>query len=396
MRGLKWNLQISLSLSLSLSLSTMEFRVSVICSLLVIFSLFSPQATGEVSGSVFFIDGGDNQFLRDRSSIIEVEHPSMSLQQVGAAVSVLLGFAPPSTLSASSSSKLNEVLSPNPFNRPRAVFLLEVNGINGLENVIQDNAMLSNSWSANFPGSDKIDIQLQDENDVSVVSLDDQLEDFTDKEISEFSSLIGGSYAPDALEPLNGDLTIPLANGASVNLHMSKKSERKFVVGLLSLIHNVKRAIQMHEDLSQGTQSPAELLTGCFNSIKVLQEQFEAESFAQHEVELLLTTLTKIFSSLQEAYKGQIVGVIYCHTATPQELGKKLDVIFAPPHHAARLLAETEALNATKIAEVVLVRRTLAWVTGIILLISTLIGIYYLLNMPLTRDTLLYSNVKLD
>ncbi|KAE9599184.1 hypothetical protein Lalb_Chr15g0088821 [Lupinus albus] len=102
-----------------------------------------------------------------------------------------------------------------------------------------------------------------------LLSLNDLLEDCTDKEISEFTSLIGGSYAPDALEPLNGELTIPLANGASVNLHMSKKSEREFNVGLLSMIHNAKMAIQMHEDLSQATLSPAELLTGCFNSIKV-------------------------------------------------------------------------------------------------------------------------------
>ncbi|OIW13917.1 hypothetical protein TanjilG_31806 [Lupinus angustifolius] len=373
----------------------MEFRASLISTILVIFSLFSPHAKGDASGSVFFIDGSDHHFLRHRSSIIEVEHPSMSLQEVGAAVSVLLGFAPPSTISDASSSKLNQVLSPNPFNRPRAVFFLEVNGINGFEKVIHDNAMFGNSlWSTNFPGSDKVDIQLPDENDVSVISLDDLSEDCTDKEISEFTSLIGGSYAPDAVEPVNGELTIPLANGASVNLHMSKKSERKFVVGLLSLIRNVKRAIQMHEDLSQGT-SPAELLKGCFNSIKVLQEQYEAERIAQHEVELLFTTLTKIVSSLQEAYKGQIVGVIYCHAATPQESGKKFDVTFAP-HHAARWLAESEAANLTKIAEVVLVRTTLAWVTGIILLISTLLGIYYLLYMPITRDTLLYSNVKLD
>lgn len=41
------------------------------------------------------------------------------------------------------------------------------------------------------------------------------------------------------------------------------------MVGLLSLTRNVKRAIQMHHDLSQSTQSPAELLTGCFNGIKV-------------------------------------------------------------------------------------------------------------------------------
>ncbi|MCI23808.1 hypothetical protein A2U01_0044990, partial [Trifolium medium] len=66
--------------------------------------------------------------------------------------------------------------------------------------------------------------------------------------------------------------------------------------------------------------------------MQVLQEQEEAEVIAQHGVELLLVTLTKIFGSLQEAYKGQIVGIIYCQTATPQESGKKFDVIFTPPH----------------------------------------------------------------
>ncbi|KAG5005844.1 hypothetical protein AAZX31_09G025500 [Glycine max] len=369
----------------------MEFRVSVIWSLLLIVSFFSPQIKGEASGSVFFVDSSSNQFIRARSS--NYEQPSLLLEEAGAVVSVLLGFAPPSTLPAASSSKLNDVLIPNPFKRPRAVFLLEVNGINGLGNIVQDNPMFSNSfWSTN---SDKVDIQLPDENDVSVVSLDEQLEDWTDKEISDFSSSIGGSYAPDALEPLNGVLTIPLANGASVNLHMSKKAERKFIIGLMSLTRNVQRAIQMHDNLSQSAKSPAELLTGCFNGIKVLQEQYETGSIAQHGVELLYATLTKIFSSLQEAYKGQIVGIIYCHVATTQESGKKFDVIFTPHHPYARWLAETNAVNAT-LPEVVLVRRTLAWITGIILLVSTLMGICYLLNMPLTRDTLLYSNVKLD
>ncbi|XP_068496062.1 uncharacterized protein [Phaseolus vulgaris] len=367
----------------------MEFRVSVIWSVCLIVSFFSPQIRGEASGSLIFVDSSSHQFLRGRSSNHE---PSLFLQDVSAAVPVLLGFAPPSTLSAASSSKLNEVLSPNPFKRPRAVFLLEVNGINGFGTIAHDSPTFSNSfWGKN---SDKVDIQLSDESDVFVVSLDNQLEDWTDKEISDFSSLIGGSYAPDALVPLNGVLSVPLAKGATVNFHMSEKAVRMFVLDLMSLMRNVRRAIQLHDDLSQSTKSPAELLTGCFNGLKVLKEQYETENIAEHGVELLYTTLSKIVSSLQEAYEGQIVGIIYCHVATTQELEKKFDVIFTP-RHTARWLAETSALNAT-LPEVVLVRRTLAWVTGIILLVSTLMGICYLLNMPLTRDTLLYSNVKLD
>ncbi|XP_028759381.1 uncharacterized protein LOC114718270 [Neltuma alba] len=372
----------------------MEFRVCSVLSLFIIFFLISPRARSEDSGSVFFIDGTGHQFLRERSPDHEVEKPSLLLQEVGAAVSILLGFSPSSSLSAAGSSKLDEILVPNPFKRPRAVLLLEVNGIDDRQ-IAQYNEMFSNAFrSTHILGSDKVDIQFRDEDDVSVLLLDEPSKDCTEKEISAFASMMGGSYASNTQEPLNGVLTIPLANGAMVNLHMSKKSEREYVVALLSLVRNVERAIQMHDDLSQSTRNPAELLMGCFSGIKALQEQDGAESIVQDGVELLLVTLTKILGSLQEAYKGQIVGVIYSHSRTTQELSKTLDFVFSS-HNAARLLAEDKALNVS-LAEVVFVRRTLAWVTGLILLISTLIGICYLLNMPLTRDTLLYSNVKLD
>jgi hypothetical protein len=41
--------------------------------------------------------------------------------------------------------------------------------------------------------------------------------------------------------------------------------------------------------------------------MQVLQEEEEAEIIAQHGVELFLVTLTKLFGSLQEAYKGQFL-----------------------------------------------------------------------------------------
>lgn len=36
------------------------------------------------------------------------------------------------------------------------------------------------------------------------------------------ASWMGGLYVANALKPLNGELTIPLAGGANLNLHMSK------------------------------------------------------------------------------------------------------------------------------------------------------------------------------
>jgi len=52
-----------------------------------------------------------------------LQHPSISLQEVGATVPVLLGFAPPSTLSASSSSKVLEIISNVQFLLPYLCYI---------------------------------------------------------------------------------------------------------------------------------------------------------------------------------------------------------------------------------------------------------------------------------
>ncbi|KAK9287659.1 hypothetical protein L1049_016096 [Liquidambar formosana] len=289
----------------------MDFQTSSSFRLLIIFSLLCLQARAESTGSIFFLDSPTHRFLRTRSSDAVAQTDSMFLPEVGAAVSVLLGFAPPATLSAASSFKLNELLKPNPFNRPHAVFMLEVRGAEDSQlRVDPDNAMFSRAYRSNvILGSNKANIEL-----------------------------------PDLLESMG---------------------------------------------------SPAELLTGCFDGIKALQEQYGSEGVAQQGVELFLTTISKIFDSLQAAYKGQIVGVLLFNGTPPPDSDSMLNVIFTS-QSSSRQLEEKEGSPDMTIVRVALVRRTLAWITGIILLVSTLLGIYFLLNMPLTRDTLLYSNVKLD
>lgn len=48
-----------------------------------------------------------------------------------------------------------------------------------------------------------------------------------------------------------------------------QKANREFIASLLALFRNSRRAVEMHEDLSQSTQPPAELLKGCFDGLKV-------------------------------------------------------------------------------------------------------------------------------
>ncbi|THG00814.1 hypothetical protein TEA_016876 [Camellia sinensis var. sinensis] len=359
----------------------MDFHYSFF--LLSILSFRSLQATADGTGSVFFLDSSIHQYFRPPLSDSISETDSMLLPEVGAAVSVLLGFAPPATLSAAGSSRLNEVLMPNPFDRPRSVFMLDVREAEDSQVMVQS----ANAWfgsalrSRVLMESNKADIQLPDEGEVSVVSLNEPLSfgsgvELTDKELSDFASWLGGTYVANALKPMNGELTIPLASGARLNLHMSKKAEREFITSLVSLIGNIRMAVEMHQDLSGSMRNPAELITGSFDGIKVLQEEYRTEGVAEQGQELFFISISKIFDSLQAVYKGQIVGVILCN-GTPLPESETLLNVMITSRPSARWLEETTGPpNSTTIAEIVLVRWTLAWITGIILVIATLLGAY--------------------
>nr|KJB28209.1 hypothetical protein B456_005G034400 [Gossypium raimondii] len=339
----------------------------------------------ESNGSVFFIDSSTHQFLRAQSTNDLAQSESILLPEVGAAVSVLLGVAPTVTLSASGSSKLNEVLIPNPFDRPRAVFIFEVGGIDDPLVVEPKNALFSKALKNSVDlGSSKADILFPDEEDLSMISLDHPLGDYCEEEINEFASWLGGSYATDVTKPLDGVLTIPLANGDNMNLHM------EFASKLFALYRNIRKAMERHEDLSQTLRRPAELIMGSFYGIK-----HDTDGFDKQGMRLLLATLNRIFDSLQTTYEGHIVGVILFN-GVPQPESKTLMNMMYTSRPSPRWLEETKSSLNTTLAAQMLVRRTLAWITGVVLLIATLLGVYFLLNMPLTRDTLLYSNVKLD
>ncbi|XP_042517898.1 uncharacterized protein LOC122091814 isoform X2 [Macadamia integrifolia] len=378
----------------------MDLRVLILISILCV------QIRAESSsGSIVFLESSSPRFLRTRSSDVLDEEPIL-LSDVAAAVSVLLGFAPPASLSDESAAKLNEILLPNPFERPRAAFVLEVHGAEDKQQLFKhfsgpSAAQIGSGFRSGVLGSSKAEIQLPDADEVAVVSLNEPIgfdcdAACSDKEIHELASWLGGSYIISELEPLNGELTVPLTSG-SLKLHMSKNADKEFALGLVYMIHNIRRAVEMHEEFSGSMQNPAELMTGHFTGIKALHEQYGPDGITQQGKELLLTSLTKLFDSLQAAYKGQIVGVFFFRGESCPESGSLLDVKFSSRPSSRWLEEQAGTSNSTTAAlELLLVRRSIAWITGIILLIATLVGIHFLLNMPLTRDTLLYSNVKLD
>ncbi|XP_026457638.1 uncharacterized protein LOC113358317 isoform X2 [Papaver somniferum] len=369
----------------------MASRLSNALNLFIFISLLCLRIRAEEgnTGSVFFIDSTSQRFLR--SSDLTSQSGSMLLSDVTAAVLILLGFAPPASLTAESSIKLNEILSPNPFGRPRAVLMLEVSGTRdqipaGVKfgSYIQSTVVLD---------SVKADVQLPERDEVSMISVGESEGSecnaaCMEKELHDTAAKLGGSYVDD-------ELTIDLASGTRLNLHMAKKADREFTVKLVSLVRDIRGAMEIHRDLDGRMKNQAELIKGRFVGIKALQEQYGPDGVAQQGMELFQMMLEMIFDPLQGAYQGQIVGVILFTGVSLPESEAFLNV--KSTSHTSRLLEErAPTASPTLIVEILLVRRTLAWITGIILLISTLLGTFFLFNMPITRDTLLYSNVKLD
>lgn len=374
----------------------------VLFAILIFLSLACLRSTAETTaGSVIFIDSSTHQHLRTSSSGQTSQTNSMSVMEVGAAILVLLGLAPPRRLSSESSSKLNELLVPNPFARPRHVLMLEVPLAEDSQVSVHSDSTLFSSLVSRKLISDagSVELELPGREEVAFTSLDGPEFDHTTiaaKEISDFAQSLGGSYIFKNSEPQNGELGIPFPSGLKLNLHMSKKADRKFAVGLMYIIEKIREVTEMKQDLSRGDFNVAELMGGCFDGIKALQEEYGSKDMAQQAFDLLLATVSSIIDSLQAKYKGQIVAVLLLSNADSSPPQKLLDVTFASRPSPRWLEEVKSSSNSTIEAEVSLVRRTLAWFTGAVLLIATLIGIYLLVNMPLTRDTLLYSNVKLD
>ncbi|KAL9237823.1 hypothetical protein vseg_012326 [Gypsophila vaccaria] len=346
---------------------------------------FQVESIDDESSAVLFIDSNSHQYLHKKN----IQSNSMSVKEVGAAVSVLLGLAPVD-ISAASSSKLNEVLLPNPFDRPRHVFMLEIGlSQDSQSTVYADKAAFTSGVKSKVSGSEGgAKIELPANEGVAFISLDgaDDMAK-SDKEISDLATSVGGNF-----ESSSGELIIPLPSGSKLRLYMGKKADKKFATDLIYLIDNMKKSVEMELDSSETSSNVAELVGGYFDGIKALQEEYGSDEIAQEGMELLLTMVSRVFDSLQTRHKGEAVAVLLFSKAQ-----RMLDVTFSSVRPAARFMEEVKtSSNSTTAEEVRLVRLTVAWATGIILLIAVYIGVYLLMYMPVTKDTLLYSNVKLD
>ncbi|PKA60580.1 hypothetical protein AXF42_Ash019473 [Apostasia shenzhenica] len=166
-------------------------------------------------------------------------------------------------------------------------------------------------------------------------------------------------------------------------------------MNLASFIENTMKAAVI-SDFSEASMRSAELFTGRFRGLEALKVEYGQSDITKLGAQLVMESLIMLFNTLQSSSRGSVVGVLVTNVDASAHTDNMIEV--AQYARSSRWLDEINFDNETivEIKQMVLVRRSLAWITGIILLVSTLIGICLLMNMPLTRDTLLYSNVKLD
>jgi hypothetical protein len=347
-------------------------------------------------GKVFFLESGKQEYLRQSLKEGNVEAEVLSGGDTAAAIAVLLGVPPPLLLSAASSARLDSLLSPNPFKRPHAVIALTIRGVISDSPVFKEieqilgTSVLQRSLSANgfqrphqLPGRD---VEVQSLNSIGL-----------EHGLDALASFLEGAYKKD--EETNKivlKIPLPVADHFSFSINLEENADRSFADELLQLFHS----IQSVSSLRRG-QTQAKLMLGTFSALELMDEGSDHRMDA---TKLLLHTAARVLSALEANYNGQMVGVFTLLSCAP---GTRVLPLFSidESRSARSLLGDVPAPAPSQSspnqslydAEIrTLNSRSLLTVTALILLIATGLGNCFLLYMPLTRDTLLYANVKLD
>lgn len=131
----------------------------------------------------------------------------------------------------------------------------------------------------------------------------------------------------------------------------------------------------------------------------ILSTEFRAIAFLLlscwlHYSSPLNPWLLIFFETLTVDWAGQIVGVFVFNGASQPESKLLINVMFTSRPYP-RWLAETKTPTNTTLAAQVLVRRTLAWITGVVLLIATLLGVRSVLNIKLDASFCMVPGVFL-
>uniref|UniRef100_A0A0A9HJY5 DUF7794 domain-containing protein n=1 Tax=Arundo donax TaxID=35708 RepID=A0A0A9HJY5_ARUDO len=110
---------------------------------------------------------------------------------------------------------------PDLFHRPRAVFLLQIDGSHASADADSFISEASSSFKTRIESANSAATGITDKDELIVIhsdeSLDDFVSDYLDNELSNLANWLEGSY-----QKSTGKLVIPLESGNSLNLLLDK------------------------------------------------------------------------------------------------------------------------------------------------------------------------------
>ncbi|KAI5079748.1 hypothetical protein GOP47_0005227 [Adiantum capillus-veneris] len=322
---------------------------------------------GSELGSVSFLESTPGSYLRIAPSE-SLQGDTFSVSDVSAATSVLLGSAPLPIISDESASKLNELLVPNPFHRPRAVLLLTLEQVKPwkLRSIASEKKGTIGSIVAHHR---ELQVEVKTSTvllpeDALLLSLNTTVNEVSkstiaDTELKELALFLGGFYEASK-EPSTGVLSLELPDGDMVTLDLEKEEHRSLVLKLSAFFHHVQAAAQTLDSPS------GVLVVGTLTVSKDLYEASDSSITSTDASGLLHLVVAKVFAHLDRVLNGGLVAVvIYAQK-------QSLDVKFNSGPLRLQLL-QTSSDTTAVVAEV-LTETIIAYITGILVIVALIIG----------------------
>jgi hypothetical protein len=209
---------------------------------------------------------------------------------------------------------------------------------------------------------------------------------------------MSASYNLDGVSKTVTTVSWDMSNGETFSLDITKSADRLFFKELMDIFRNMQRAISSQQavDLEQ----PANLYFGNFNGIEELRKAYGSGDQIQLASKFVLYAMNQALQFLQDNYSDKLVGVF-----TFAESSNDFEIIVS--ERRARFLQDADAAvavpagspgNETTPEQMALQlgNRAVVFFTVIIFLVALLLSTCCMFTMPVTRDSLLYSGLKLD
>eukprot|EP00270_Netrium_digitus_P004997 TRINITY_DN1650_c0_g1_i1.p1 TRINITY_DN1650_c0_g1~~TRINITY_DN1650_c0_g1_i1.p1 ORF type:complete len:311 (-),score=82.93 TRINITY_DN1650_c0_g1_i1:332-1264(-) len=304
--------------------------------------------------------------------------------------------------------KLDLLLSPDVFHRPSAVVVVNLEGLRTewvRDNVegtkyrflaIEDSAV--EPAASHSPEHELVLAKQFSKLDIHVVDNENGRRACSGNCLMNELSSLGWIQSSDVSVHLE-DMKVSLP-GSSEVLDMSKEEDVWAVRDFLSMLRTIKEEAI---DFRPGRHSL--ILYGKTTGLKKLTLQYNAPMEKIRAVgQLFFSALVDALSEMQHQSGGMIAPIVFmgednaaADTALQLMLTKAKQLAAAPlgmsmPRVSERILTET----TVTLTYDELVQRVVMWMTGLVLLIASLMTVYALAYMPITKDTLLYSGAKLE